>query len=70
MYQFNESILDNITSDDISKRTSDVLSTVDDVNALPSPQDVCYQYMFEVRASYQIPDGITDKIADKLEYNR
>lgn len=70
MYQFNESILDNITSDDISKRTSDVLSTVDEVNSLLSPQDACYQYLFKIGASYQIPVEITDEIADKLEYNR
>jgi hypothetical protein len=70
MKQLNESILDNIKTDDIVKCSSDVLSSTDEVNTLPAPHDACYQFLFKVGASYQIPIEMTDEYADKLEFNR
>ena len=69
-YILNESILDNISSDDMSSIQSSVtLSSAENVNVLPSPWDACYRYLFKVGCGFLLAmqDEDTTKI---LEYKK
>ena len=67
-YKLDESILDDIKTDDMKQQSSLELSSSDKVNSLPSPWDVNYEFLFKVGCGYRVSSQITEEQNDKLEY--
>ena len=69
-YILNESILDNISSDDMSSRQSSAtLATAENVNVLPSPWDACYRYLFKVGCGFLFEEQ-NEETTKILEYKK
>ena len=65
-----ESILDDMTADEVSKSSSDILTAdANEATGLPKPDDTDYKFLISVTGGYMIGNAIKDA-EQMLEFTR